>query len=160
MTFTTAQTVVVKADILASPDMNTIAAGGDGSDAIALLYNKPAVPAFFVWKTDVSVDEIMSNVMDWVRAEALSVSKARSWDWMTRPGFINASKTNVRAGIDSIWSAPADATLKAAIYTLCNRPATRLEKLLATGIGTTAAPATMAREGQVSYQLIEAVRGS
>ena len=160
MSFTPAQITLIKADIAASADMLGFPAGDDGSHAIAQLYNLPAVPAFVVWKTDVSVDEIMRNGMDWTRVDNLAVGKARIWDWMTRLGTINAAKPNVRAGIDATWvGTAADLAVRTAVYMHCNRECTRLEKLLATGgLGTAAAPATMGREGSTNYAQIQAVR--
>jgi hypothetical protein len=158
---TTEQIAVVKADIAANADLNTNPAGSDGSWAIAGLYNKTATPAYFVWRTNVPVDEVMRNGMDWTRVDNLSIGKARIWDWMTKLGSFNASKTNIRAGIDATWvGTAADLAVRDAVYTHCNRAATRLEKLLAAGVGTAASPATMAYEGTVSYQDIDAVRAA
>lgn len=157
----TQQKQTLKAFILADPVLSTFPMNSDGSYAIADLLNKPAEPAFIVWKTDVSIDEIMRNGMDWARVDNLSVGKARIWDWLGRLGVINAAKTNVRAGIDAAWvGTAADLAVRAAIYTHCKRPATVLEKLFATGAGSDASPATMVIEGAISYQTIDAVRGS
>lgn len=158
---TTQQAATLKAFILADPMLSAFPMNSDGSYAIADLLNKPAEPAFIVWKTDVSIDEIMRNGMDWARVDNLSVGKARIWDWLGRLGVINASKTNVRAGIDAAWvGTAADLAVRAAIYTHCKRSATVLEKLFATGAGSDASPATMVIEGAISYQTIDAVRGS
>lgn len=40
----------------------------------------------------------------------------------------------------------------------CKRPATVAEKVLATGTGTTASPATMGHEGAVSYADVQSAR--
>lgn len=158
---TTQQSATLKAFILADPVLSAFPMNSDGSYAIADLLNKPAEPAFIVWKTDVSIDEIMRNGMDWARVDNLSVGKARIWDWLGRLGVINASKTNVRAGIDAAWvGTAADLAVRAAIYTHCKRSATVLEKLFATGAGSDASPATMVIEGAISYQTVDAVRGS
>jgi len=158
---TTQQAATLKAFILADPVLSTFPMNSDGSYAIADLLNKPAAPAFIVWKTDVSIDEIMRNGMDWARVDNLSVGKARIWDWLGRLGVINAAKTNVRAGIDAAWvGTAADLAVRAAIYVHCKRSATVLEKLFATGAGTDAVPAAMVIEGAISYQTVDAVRGS
>ena len=155
------QAATLKAYILADPVLSAFPLNSDGSYAIADLLNKPAEPAFIVWKTDVSIDEIMRNGMDWARVDNLSVGKARIWDWLGRLGVINAAKTNVRAGIDAAWvGTAADLAVRAAIYVHCKRSATVLEKLFATGAGTDAVPATMVIEGAISYQTVDAVRGS
>jgi hypothetical protein len=157
------QYAVVKADIVAQADMQNIPAGSDGSYAIAALYNAPASPEFKVWRTDVSVDEIMRNGIDWTRVDNLTVGKARIWDWMSKLGSFDASKTNIRAGIDATWvGTTADLAVRAAVYTHCTRPATRLEKLLITGTATSNSitAGLMGFEGAVSYTEIGAIRVS
>jgi hypothetical protein len=157
---TPAQLQTLKAYILADPELSAFPANSDGSYAIAQLLNLPAEPAYIVWKTDVSIDEIMRNGMDWARVDNLSVGKARIWDWLGRLGVINASKTNVRAGIDAAWvGTAADLAVRAAVYVHCKRSATVLEKLFASGAGSDASPATMVVEGATSYQEVDAARG-
>jgi hypothetical protein len=134
---------------------------GDGAYAVMEELNKEAVPAFTVWKTSVSVDEIMRNGMDWARVDNLTVGKARIWDWLGRLGTFDASKTNVRAGIDAAWvGTAADLTVRASIYTHCKENASVVEKLFAAGgSGSLADPATMAVEGSIGYQEVAAVMG-
>ena len=158
---TPAQQATLKAYILATPELAAFPQGSDGSYGIAELLNLLASPAFIVWKTSVSVDEIMRNGMAWDRVDNLSVGKARIWDWLGRLGSFDASKINVRAGIDAAWvGTVADVAVRTAIYVHCKRPASVIEKVLATGTGTDASPATMGFDGTVSYQEIEAVRNS
>lgn len=159
MELTTQQLATLKAFILTDPVMSQLPGTSDGSYAIADLLNKMAQPAFIVWKTDVSVDEIMRNGMDWARVDNLSVGKARIWEWLGRLGTINASKVNVRAGIDATWvGTAADLAVRAAVYVHCKRSATVLEKLFATGTGSDASPATMMIEGVIGYQLVDEAR--
>jgi len=161
MDLTTQQKQTLKAFILSDPVLSQFPTNSDGSYAIADLLNKPADPAFVVWKTDVSIDEIMRNGMDWARVDNLSVGKARIWDWLGRLGTINAAKVNVRAGIDAAWvGTAADLAVRAAVYTHCKRSATVLEKLFATGAGTDATPATMVIEGAIGYQQVDEARVS
>lgn len=156
---TPAQLATLKAAILADNALSSQPMNSDGAFEIARLLNELASPDFIVWKTDVSVDEIMRNGMDWARVDNLSVGKARIWDWLSRLGMFNAAKTNVRAGIDAAWvGTAADLAVRAAIYVHCKRKATRIEKILATGTGTDVSPAVMAFEGSVSYQDVEQAR--
>lgn len=146
------QLTVLKADILADPVLSSFPAGSDGSYAIAQLYNEPASPEWIVWKTSVNPDDIMRNGMDWTRVDNLSVGKARIWDWMTRLGSFDASKVNIRAGIDATWvGTAADLAVREMVYTHCKRPAKRSEKLFSTGTGLLASPATMTFEGQLDW---------
>jgi len=125
-----------------------------GNDAmIAAWLNGASNPAFIVWKTSVSIDEIMRNGMDWARVDNLTVGKARIWDWLGRLGSFDASKANVRAGIDATWvGTAADVAVRAQVYTHCKRTATQAEKALATGTGSAASPATMDFEGAISVE--------
>jgi hypothetical protein len=150
---TPAQLTALKADIAADPAFANVPRTGDGAYEIAQAYNLPASPEFVVWKTSVEPDEIMRNGMDWTRVDNLSVGKARIWDWITRLGTFDASRLNIRAAIDATWvGTSADLAVRAMVYTHCKRPASRVEKLFAAGLGTTAAPATMSFEGAINYQ--------
>lgn len=154
------QAATLQTAVLADPVLSQLPPSADNAFAIADAFNVAATPAFIVWKTDVSIDEIMRNGMDWARVDNLSVGKARIWDWLGRLGTINAARPNVRAGIDATWvGTAADLAVRAAIYVHCKRGATRLEKLLATGTGTDAVPATMGYEGTISYQDVLSAMG-
>jgi hypothetical protein len=161
MTLTTQQLATLKAFILADSVMSTMPNNQDGDYDIAVLLNKPATPSFTVWKTSVPVDEIMRNGMDWTRVDNLSVGKARIWDWMTRLGQFNPSKTNIRAGIDATWvGTTADLAVRDTVYTHCKKDATVFEKLFATGTGTIASPATVTFDTPVSQNEVNSARNS
>ena len=150
---TPAQLATLKTTILADPVLAAQPMTSGGALIIAEAMNAIEVPDFIVWKTSVSIDEIMRNGMDWARVDNLSVGKARIWDWMGRLGSFDASKPNIRAGIDAAWvGTAADLAVRAVIYTHCKRQATRGEKLFATGTGSDATPATMTFEGDVSSE--------
>lgn len=149
---TPAQQALVKAYVEADGTLNALPHSADSAYAIADALTAVASPDYIVWNTKVSIDEIMRNGMDWARVDNLSVGKARIWDWLGRLGTIDSSKTNVRAGIDAAWvGTAADLAVRAAIYVHCKRKANILEKILATGTGSDASPATMGLEGRVSY---------
>ena len=161
MALTPSQQQTLKTYIASVPELAAQPLNGDGAYAIATVINQTAAPAFVVWRTDVSIDEIMRNGINWARVDNLSVGKARIWEWMGRLGTLNASKANIRAGIDATWvGTQADLDVRAAVYTHCKRNATIVEKLFATGTGTTPDPATMVFEGQIAYQDVEAARNS
>ena len=158
---TPAQLATLKAAIEADPVLNAYPKNSDGAYDISAALDAPAAPAFVVWKTNVSVDEIMRNGMAWDRVDNLSVGKARIWDWLGRLGSFDASRANVRAGIDAAWvGTAADLAVRAAIYVHCKRSATKAEKILATGTGTDAVPATMGYEGRLQYTDVQIARGS
>jgi hypothetical protein len=152
MALTAPQLVALKTYIDATPSLAAFPNSYDGAFEVAAALNALASPAYSVWRTDVTLEEVMRNGFDWARVDNLTPGKARIWDWMTRQGTIDASKPNVRAGIDATWvGTAADLAVRAAVYTHCNRSATVAEKLFATGAGTTASPSTMAFEGLVTY---------
>lgn len=150
---TAPQKLTLKAFIQNDPTLNAYPVTLDASWDLANLLNLIAAPAFIVWKTNVAIDEIMRNGMDWARVDNLSVGKARIWEWMTKLGTFNAAKPNIRAGIDATWiGTNPDLAVRAQVYTHCKRSATVIEKLFATGTGSDASPATMEFEGAISPQ--------
>jgi hypothetical protein len=154
------QLATLKADILADPAFNGLPMTSGGAEVIKEAYNQ-TVPAFIVWRSLVSQDEIMQNGFNWTRVDNLSVGKARIWEWMFKNlnVSINPSKTNVRAGIDATWvGTQADLDVRAAVYTHCKRSANRVEKLFATGTGTDVSPATMDFEGSLTNDDVQQAR--
>jgi hypothetical protein len=152
MALTTAQKATLKTDIQANTDANTFYVDGN-LEALAALYNTLSSPAFIVWKTSVSRDEITQNGFDWVRVDNLSVGKARIWEWLfaNLSETIDPSKSNVRAGIDETWKGTqADLDVRAAVYVHCKRTATRGEKVFATGTGSDASPGLLTFEGIIT----------
>lgn len=149
---TVEQRTVLATDITNSPEFAAVPHNENGAYAIAEAYNLPSAN-FVVWKTLVSVDEIMRNGIAWDQVDNLSVGKARIWDWMSRLGSFNCSKANIRSGIDATWVGTAAAlAVRATVYTHCKRLATRVEKLFATGTGTTGNPGLLVFEGAINYR--------
>lgn len=159
--FTQAQLNIIKADMLTHAELDAARLAGDDT-TLAAYYNTIASPAFTVWRTNVSLDEIQANsAFDWALVDNLTVGKGRIWEWMfnNQATSINPSKSNVQAGISACWvgSAPLVA-VRDAILLQCKRSATRLEKLFATGTGTVASPAIMVVEGDISPAEISGAR--
>lgn len=155
------QLLTLRDYILSVPAWAALPVNSDTSYFIADELRKEATPAFVVWRSSVTQDEIMQNGFDWVRVDNLSVGKARIWEWLfdNQSATCNPSKINVRAGIDECWKGnAADLAVRAAVYVHCKRNANVLEKLFATGAGTDASPATMAVEGGLSYSEVQAAR--
>ena len=159
MPLTTAQAATLRTAILAD---QALAAWVQErrDDLIAGYYNEPASPAFVVWRTLVTQDEIMQNGFDWVRVDNLSVGKARIWEWLfdNQQAAINPSKANVRAGIAEAWKGTAaDLAVQAAVLARCRRACNRVERLFATGTGSEATPGLMGWEGTVDTNLISSL---
>jgi hypothetical protein len=176
MALTSAQLSTVKADILANADLNVFPNNSDGNFAIAALYNRPASPVFWVWRTQVTKSELVNNTS--LDADGVTT---RTFNW-TGTGFItrsqgerdafnalfngtnsvNPSLPQVRQAFLDIFSgatAPAPSN-RTHLGNISRRESSRIEKLFATGTGSAASPATMGFEGSVTYQDIEAARNS
>lgn len=144
---TPSQLSAIKADILANGDMNTLPANSDGSDAISKLYNSPASPAYPVWRTRISVDEIKTAIIG-TEFIALTVAKQNLFLMLLTGGDLDASNANIRGCFSAVFAAGTTLTN---LTNMAQRPATRLEKLLATGM-------VLGFEGSVNYQIIETAR--
>ena len=151
---TPAQTAAVKAYILSVPALAALTSGpGTDYNTIALTLSADASPAFTVWRTSVTRDEIQNDdAFNWTVVDNLSTgSKYRSWEWMFQNGPVNPSKANIRAGVDATWVGNAQLlAVRAAVYPHLKRLASQVEKLFATGTGSDAVPATMVYEGGIS----------
>lgn len=159
---TTEQQATLAAAIVADPAFENVPHNSDGAFEIAAAFNQTASPDFIVWRTRITRDEIMQNGFDWVEVDNLTVGKARIWEWLFANAgqSINAAKANVRAGIDECWKGTAaKLAVRGQVYVHCKRQALRVEKLFATGTGSDASPATMAREGTISYDDVKQAMG-
>ena len=154
MALTTEQRATLKAFVEADPELSLVPHTYDGAFGIAISLAEIAAPDFIVWRTSVTQDEITQNGFDWSQADNLSVGQARIWEWLfdNSGSAMNPSKINVRAGVSECWKGTAaKVAVATAVFGHCKRPANILEKLLATGTGTDASPATMSVEGSLSY---------
>lgn len=154
------QIEILRADILARPELDAARLSGDDI-FLASFYNADASPAFVAWRTEVTQDEIMQNGFDWVQVDNLTVGAARIWEWLFNNATrsVNPTKANVRAGVDECWKGTAaKLAVRDQVYTHLKRNVTVLEKLFATGTGTTQSPGTLVVEGQISYAEISGAR--
>ena len=145
------QLATLRTALFADQTGAALIAAGDANGLHAYL-NESSNPAFIVWRTSVTQDEIMQNGFDWVRVDNLSVGKARIWEWLfdNQSNTLNPSKVNVRAGIDEVWKGTAaDLAVRAAVYVHCRRTATRGERMLASGTGTDVSPGLLTYEGEI-----------
>jgi hypothetical protein len=167
---TPAQLTTLKADILADATLNAQPNSPDGNSAIADAYNTAAAPDFWVWRSWVSRDELVARpsidgtTFSWTGTGYITRSQGERDAFLAifdARGNVNPSLTSVRTAFSDIFSgntAPAPAN-RTHLLTVSRRKATRIEKLFATGTGSTASPALMAFEGTVTYVDVEAARG-
>lgn len=186
MALTPAQNAVIKADILAQPDLQNIPNNTDGAIDIAKAYNLPAVPELKVWATNAKVNDI-SNAIDWSkftptdvpdgnaittnRLLVIQTKQINLQNLLQGRVTVDASKPNIRAGLrDAVIALPAGvagANVSAGgasgvdVLNACLRSATRLEKLLSLGPAPALGGVTadiMGFEGTVGFQAIENAR--
>lgn len=154
------QLQTLKANIALDAELSALPFTSGSAGVIAAAYNSEAAGPFVVWKTSVAEKDILANGMTWTRVDNLSIGKARIWEWLFKFGTINASKQNIRDGIDAVWvGTQADLDVRASVYTHCKRNATRAEKLFVSGgSGTTLSPATMTFEGAITSDDVQQAR--
>ena len=147
---TNAQSLVLKAAILAETDATFVAYRAQGATgAIANWYNEATSPAWIVWRTDVPPEEYR-DAITWTEVDALTAGRARIWEWITQGMMapLNAGSANVRTGLADCWA--SNTTTRTSLLAACKRTATKAEKLFSTGTGSTATPATLGWEGTLS----------
>lgn len=173
------QSATLKTNIEADPVLSLLTAGSDSADIIANAYKILPSVDFFVFRTDVRKNEIQNCIIydNMTPMQAIPTSTQLAIDIWTAKCLLAQSKQfnlqnlllgvetfnfslpNIRKGFqDALTALPtkSDGTNQNAgwttLQTIIYRKANRLEKLLATGNGTTELPATMGYEGVLSYQ--------
>lgn len=165
---TIAQMQAMKADILADGTLNAQPNTPEGNAVVAALYNATATPDFWVWKSGVSKTDLTNSIgpdgttFAWTGNGFItrSVGELTAWqEIFDAQGMTNPSLANVRQAFADIFSGAGNAAAnRTHLLAVARRRATRLEKLLATGTGSTGSPATMGYEGRIEYWEIEAAR--
>jgi len=149
MALTTAQLATLKAAILADPDAAVIAARAIRNDTeVARLYNLAST--FVVWRTAVPPEDYRQSVV-WTEVDALTVGKARIWEWLTSNMSMafDPSKANVRTGLSDCWA--VNTTTRTQLIALSKRFATKGEKVFAAGTGSDATPGALVFEGEIGF---------
>jgi hypothetical protein len=154
---TTEQLSVLRSAMDAETDPEFVAYRTNGQTPLmAEWYNADTSPAHIVWKTNVHKNEVGKAFV----ASALAAITAGNNDKLSNFAqwneTVNPSRADQRAFFDDVFSVSAGATTRAALAALWKRPATRVEKLFATGTGTDASPATLVFEGRIADYEISA----
>ena len=156
MALTQPQAAALKAAALLDP---TAAAAIDAGDDQALAdWLNTIQPSFWVFSSVLSTDAARVAISKGIaQLDNLTVGKRDSLLW-----FFSVSTTppnpSVAQAINDLCG--SQNTLKNALLDALRRTATRAEKLLATGAGTNASPATMTFEGLFDRALASSVRGA
>lgn len=147
---TTAQLQTLKAAIAADPTLAAFPLTPDGAYEIAQRLNLDASPAFYVWRSQYTPEQMRAAILAGItQLDSLTASKRDSLLWFSQ-GTVDCSKVATQAAINDLCG--SQATLKAALLDGGKRTCSRAEKILATGTGSLASPATAGWEGSLSYQ--------
>lgn len=130
----------------------------DGDDQALADWLNTIQPSFWVFISVLSTDAARVAISKGIsQLDNLTVGKRDSLLW-----FFSVSTTppdpSVAQAINDLCG--TQNTLKNALLDALRRTATRAEKLLSTGTGTNASPATMSFEGLFDKALASSVRGS
>jgi hypothetical protein len=157
MNLTPAQKATISANILASPDL--LATDGN-LEALAALYNAPASPTFWAWRTLVTKSELVTSAgpdgttFNWTGNGFItrSVGEQTAWqELFNGTQSVNPSLANVRQGFSDIFSGTGNAAAnRTHLLAVARRQVTRLERLFVTGTGSTAAPGLLGVEGLIT----------
>jgi hypothetical protein len=164
MALTPEQLTLLKNDIAAHPVWGALPHTGDNSYVIAAAYNQLATPDFWVYRTALTEQEIYEatssegTTWSWATYMAQTVTERDAWVLMFRPGQINPSLPQARNGITQIFSGNTAPQLaqKTHLSALFRERASEAEKLFHTsGQGTTASPAVMGFQGQLTMSDVD-----
>ena len=160
MALTLAQRATLKAHILANTDPAVVQALANGdAGAIATEYNKNASPAFTVWRTSITREEIRQNTV-WTELIGRSQGERDTYRIITEDESVNPSQANIRQAFTDIFSGPSGATSRTQLAAASKRLASLVEKIFATGTGSDASPGTLVYQGPITYQEIGAALNS
>lgn len=159
MALTTAQLATLKAAITADSTLNAYPNTTDGAFDLARdKLNVLASPAFVVWQDKLTPTLYEAAlIVGATQIDALTQGK-RDELFMIGKNTRDCGDVNVRAAIDDATG--SQNTLKAALVAATKRNALVIEKILSTGTGTTASPATLGFSGSITYQDVQAARNS
>ena len=157
---TPAQLATLKAAIAADVTLNAFPQNSDGAFEIADALNQEASPAFYVWRTSYTPQQMRAAMcvnLGTAQLDALTAGKRDALLWFIGD-TLNPSDPAIISTIQDFCG--SQNTLKASLVDGAKRKAKRVEKILATGTGALATPATPTFEGSVSYQDVMQARSS
>ena len=156
MALTPEQQATLKAYIQNDATLNAQPNNNTGNGEIANALNADASPAFYVWLTAYT-PELKAQAIDngITQVDNLTASKRDTLLWWASRTH-DASKAATRQAMSDLCG--SQNTLKAVLIDGAKRKARLLEKVLSTGTGTLASPATMGYEGAITADEVEQVR--
>jgi hypothetical protein len=148
---TPAQLTTLAAHIRASTDPAVVAALANGNDnEIARLYNRDAVPAFIVWRTNVTCQETTDA---WVGTDidGMSALNMQRLQMLLASGPVcNMSRADRRAWAENPFGTNVNNASRVAMRAIWKRAVRVVERVFATGTGSDATPGALVYEGSVT----------
>jgi hypothetical protein len=140
---------VLKAAIAAETDAAFVAARESGNNTLmAQFYAPAAVPAYYVWRSVYTTDEIAAAIeLGITQLDGLTASKREVLLWWAERSHNPATSQNA---IDDMCG--SQNTLKAAVKDGGKRAVNKGERLFCSGTGTLAAPGIAGYEGTLSSE--------
>jgi hypothetical protein len=152
----------LKAAILAETDAAVVAARTPATRddrVIAAFYNQEAVPAFYVYRAQLSRHEILTGTSDegttfaWTAGAYITRSQGERdafREMFNSTGNVDPSLPTIQSAFADIFSGTGGAGNRAHIKAMARRACNRFERIFATGTGSKAAPGVAAVSGSVS----------
>jgi len=157
---TTAQLQTLKAYIASVPALAAQPMNPDGHQAIADALNQAASPAFIVWRSDVSANEIGNA---WVGTDidgmsALNMQRLQLLLASSPGGTFDMRRADRRAGFENPFGTNVSNASRVNMRAVWKRNASVAERLLASGTGSDASPALTTFEGSLNRDEVERAR--
>jgi hypothetical protein len=151
MALNESQLMTLKAAIAAETDAEFVANRSMGATgAMAAFYNVEASPAFYVWKSNYSVQDIANGIEGGItQLDALTASKRDSLLWWAERSH-DMRQAATQAAVNDLCG--SQNTLKASVLDNGKRKVNRGEKLFSTGTGSLATPGSTTYEGNISNE--------
>lgn len=182
MSLSPAQLLILKNYIAADPILNGQPVDGNGLGFIADALNSLSSPAFYVWRSSTQAASV-GDAINWSaltpvdtpdgtatytnRALSCQAKQINLQILLQGQSSISSNKANIRAGFqDALTNIPSGVNGANTpggwpnVKTAMTRVATVVEKLLATGTGTTASPADLGFEGNITSNDVDTARRS
>ena len=153
---TTPQLQALKAAALADPTATNY--WNNGNDTQLTEWFNTATTTV-VWKTAIPVREVGQAMRNQDISNLTTANTNRLLVMVQYADGTFVPSDDLRAGFADVFGTSGAAPTRANLDTLWRRMATRAEKTLATGTGTTQAPATLGWEGLINLYDITNIRG-
>lgn len=158
---TPAQAATFAADVAVDPTLSALPPNSDSATTIAKAYAQPAAGEWIVWRTDVTAEETGNAWLgtDIDGMSSLNMQRLQLLLASAPSGIYDMSRVDRRDGFELPFGTNPNNGSRVAMRAVWKRQANRLEKLFASGTGTTGSPATMTVVGIMSYIEVMAALG-